>query len=397
VVPSGKAIWNSTLLITKGIILKGAGIDKTVIVGNINNGFIIQYEPSDFSKNWAFRVSGFTFDLNNVSHGIYLKHLSSTDLTIQTKIRIDHNRFTGSADSMAHQAIWCSGMRGVVDSNFFDGIKYPIRNLNAPTPLGTRWNNWEGFRYGKEDNSIYYEDNVFTGVYIVMDCQDENRYVVRYNTITAAYDSYPLFDAHGNGGTGYMYSTFGVEIYGNLIQKSTSYGVDLLDHRGGKALVFMNTVVAPSVNLFMQVRDEYPDSLNPETNSDYQFPNDAYYFLNRKNYTGDYATVYEGEHSDNPPFYNCPTKDRDYFVGTDSFDGSSGVGYGTLSQRPTPTLVGVGYWATDQNIADLHGAVGANPTTPISGTLYKCTAPGVWIEYYKPYTYPHPLRKLLND
>jgi hypothetical protein len=35
---------------------------------------------------------------------------------------------------------------------------------------------------------------------------------------------------------------------------------------------------------------------------------------------------------------------------------------------------------------------GVDPPTPISGTLYKCTAINTWTAYYTPYTYPHPLR-----
>ena len=39
----------------------------------------------------------------------------------------------------------------------------------------------------------------------------------------------------------------------------------------------------------------------------------------------------------------------------------------------------------------LTGMVGRSPATPISGTLYKCTATNTWTSYYTPYTYPHPL------
>ena len=66
---------------------------------------------------------------------------------------------------------------------------------------------------------------------------------------------------------------------------------------------------------------------------------------------------------------------------------TTGVGWGTVAQRPTsctagpggtygqsPTgSYGVGYWATDQNI------------------LYVCTAANVWTNVYTPYAYPHPL------
>jgi len=36
--------------------------------------------------------------------------------------------------------------------------------------------------------------------------------------------------------------------------------------------------------------------------------------------------------------------------------------------------------------------VGADPSTPINGTLYKCTATNTWTAYYAPYAYPHPLQ-----
>jgi PKD repeat protein len=404
VVPAGETTWSAKLVITTGIILKGAGIDRTIIHNGYSNASdydeaLIMYRPSDFDANWPFRITGFTFDLNNRGHGILLAHHRSSSLVIQTKIRIDHNKFTGSPDSLAHQAIINNGMRGCVDNNVFDGVRYPIRHQSCYHNGKEWWDNWEGIVYGKEDNNVYYEDNVFKGVEVVSDCQYANRYAFRYNTIYPIGNPYPLFDAHGNQGTGYMYSSFGVEIYGNLIITPQSYfNFRFLDHRGGKALVFMNVVTAASGDFNIRVRDEYPDSLNPTINSSPQFPNDSYYFLNRRNYTGSYNDVTEGQHSDNPPYYECPMIDRDYFIGRDNFDGTSGIGYGLISTRlSNPTKVGVAYWETGQDVSDLRGMVGVNPTTPISGTLYKCTAPGVWSAYFKPYTYPHPLRSLLND
>ena len=53
---------------------------------------------------------------------------------------------------------------------------------------------------------------------------------------------------------------------------------------------------------------------------------------------------------------------------------------------------GDGAWITAQSASDLTGLVGANPSTPIDGVFYKCTATDVWTEYFRPYTYPHPLR-----
>jgi hypothetical protein len=68
---------------------------------------------------------------------------------------------------------------------------------------------------------------------------------------------------------------------------------------------------------------------------------------------------------------------------TSPFNGSSGMGFGTLANRPTSCTTnsqesggGVGYFATDQ---------GAN------GTLYRCASTNNWVVHYTPYAYPHPL------
>jgi len=409
-VPEGRAVWGSKLVIRKGITLKGAGIDRTVIVNGYDgkddyDACLIMYRPDDFEANQAFRITGFTFDINNKSEGIMLAHHKDPSLRPQTKIRIDHNKFINAmASDLSHQAIINNGMRGVVDNNIFEDCIYPIRNQWCYGDGRLWWDNWEEWGllvYGAADNNMYYEDNVFSNCKIVMDSQYANRYVFRYNTVYHKAESYvSTLDLHGNQG-GQMYSSFGGEVYGNLIFLSygNGAGVRVLDHRGGKFLCFMNTVVQSSGSFYayINVRDEYPDSDNPTVNPSPQFPNDSYYFLNRNNYTGGYWAVEEYQHSDNPPYYECPLMDRDYFVGTDSFNGTTGVGYGPLSARPTPQKAGVGYWATDQKIADLKNMVGNNPATPISGTLYKCTAPGVWTAYFTPYTYPHPLRNLLND
>jgi PKD repeat protein len=409
-VPEGKAVWGSKLVIRKGITLKGAGIDRTVIVNGYDgkddyDACLIMYRPDDFEANQGFRITGFTFDLNNKSEGIMLAHHKDPSLRPQTKIRIDHNRFINAmASNPSHQAIINNGMRGVVDNNIFEDCIYPIRNQWGYGDGRLWWDNWEEWGllvYGAADNNMYYEDNIFSNCTIVMDSQYANRYVFRYNTVYHKAESYvSTLDLHGNQG-GQMYSSFGGEVYGNLIFLSygNGAGVRVLDHRGGKFLCFMNTVVQSSGSFYayINVRDEYPDSDNPTVNPSPQFPNDSYYFLNRNNYTGGYWAVEEYQHSDNPPYYECPLIDRDYFVGTDGFNGTTGVGYGPLSARPTPQKAGVGYWATDQKIADLKNMVGNNPATPISGTLYKCTSPGIWTAYYQPYTYPHPLRTILND
>lgn len=71
---------------------------------------------------------------------------------------------------------------------------------------------------------------------------------------------------------------------------------------------------------------------------------------------------------------------------TSPFNGTTGMGFGTLARRPTTCTTstetafgagagGVGYFATDS------GA---------QGTLYTCSATNTWSVYYQPFTYPYP-------
>jgi hypothetical protein len=70
---------------------------------------------------------------------------------------------------------------------------------------------------------------------------------------------------------------------------------------------------------------------------------------------------------------------------TSPFNGTSGVGFGTLADRPSTCTPRVGYWATDQ------GNWNSSGNGFGQGELFVCTATNTWTLYYTPYTYPHPL------
>ena len=80
---------------------------------------------------------------------------------------------------------------------------------------------------------------------------------------------------------------------------------------------------------------------------------------------------------------------------TTPFNGTSGVGFGTLANRPTTCTTGTGgapgvaYWATDQGSWNTSSKTYAGGYT--QGQLYACSATNTWTLYYTPYTYPHPL------
>jgi len=400
----GSWTWNGTLSINKGIILKGAPNNGTVITSN-TSGYLIAYDPSDYNANTPFRVTGFVFDFTGSSGGgIDLgRSISNPPFTLQTQVRIDHNTFR-------NQKIWSGNgvirdlnvMRGVVDNNIFDQNTYIVRVAN-PVSGGGWWNYaadsaFHKLDFGQQNNSMYYEDNIINKVtdtagteHPVAGCQYSGRYIFRYNTITVTSDQYPLFDLHGNATAGGSdYSCFGTEMYGNKIINNNR-DIRLIDQRGGRAMIFGNEVQTPSATI--NIRSEFSDSVNPVTTINpltgrayVQHVTESYYWNNKAG--GSTMSVSKGSGNYNDQII----ANVDYFSDTNS----SGVRIGTRAQRPATCTAGAGYWETnDSNPTSLSGktgaGVGANAPT---GALYRCGNNGTWsaTPFYTPLAYPHPLR-----
>jgi hypothetical protein len=170
----------------------------------------------------------------------------------------------------------------------------------------------------------------------------------------------------------------GVEIYENTLDMPGGESCTLVDHRGGEGIIFNNTVITTG-SVGFQIREQYHDNLvTPSTASDGmpQHISDSYYWNNRKNSTRVDPYISESINYGGS-IGIVPQANRDYWYQGASFNGTSGVGVGLLSERPSSGLtVGVAYWATDTR------------------TLYRATAANTWTTYYTPYTYPHPLRRL---
>ena len=410
-VPAGSVTWNSRIEITKGITLIGAGAGVT----NITSGYIgtgstdlcpialICYEPATPANDTSFRISGFTFDM--ASKAGYWLLIKNNNTTPQTKIRIDHNTLNNRGGIKVSGTTW-----GVVDNNTWDslGASHPALFVQ-----GNGLETWQNFSYTPGSaNNIYFEDNTVSGtIYMTIMGGGAGRYSARYNTITTGSGWQHIFDIHGNQhgadpGGYHNYSMMGNEIYSNQITRGAGTSeISLMDHRGGKALIFYNNVTSTGT-VQGQNREECLDSICPPATNPIdgtpQKVNSSYYWNNRKNATT-LITILNTQNDCNPgtcpgpPWYACSAEDgiaanREYWNYTASFDGTTGMGCGTLASRPATCTTGVGYWATDQSCANTNNMVGVKPTTPISGTLYKCTAPNTWTAYYTPYTYPHPLR-----
>ncbi len=95
-------------------------------------------------------------------------------------------------------------------------------------------------------------------------------------------------------------------------------------------------------------------------------------------------------------------ENRDYYkqasgvqtTSSSPFDGTVGVGWGTLARRPATCTAGVGYFASDQGSWNTSSS---NPAgvqmNGADGLFYQCSATNTWTLYYTPYTYPHPLNQ----
>jgi hypothetical protein len=378
-VPEGNCVWDQPLLVRKGVIIKGAGMDLTVITSNYASpdtnlfniaNYLIAYTPENPADNDMFRLSGFTFDLDGKCRWIMLEN--RTTLPID-KIRLDHNKVLDYTGMLMH--IYGT-IYGVADNNIISGPEsgglIRMNGLDATT-----WNNL-AFTYGTADN-FYFEDNSFDApdtmfLYGEMGA----RYCIRYNTFAGTGSTngfYGFADMHGNQ-PGAHNATMGVEIYENEI--SCPKDVVILGHRGGKAIVFNNDVTSPASVAGPQVREEYHDSINPPASSPItgqpQHVSDSYYWGNRQNVTTPVYAYITDQVDYGGSIGLVPQENRDFWMEKASFDGTVGVGVGLLSSRPAACTPGVGYWASDTR------------------TLYKCTAPNIWEAYYTPYTYPHPLR-----
>jgi hypothetical protein len=245
-----------------------------------------------------------------------------------------------------------------------------------------QYNDWnwanEAAEFGSADN-FYYEDNALTGpACAAVACGQGNRYAVRHNTITNTGDNvFWMFDMHGTYGDG-LFSSMIVEVYNNTID--SDYAVGSLDQRGGMALFYNNIFTCAGVAI--QIRNEYDlnaDLIAPvtATNGESKRIHKSYYWGNRNNDELVEAVIAETANYGSP-LGQVPQFNRDCFDEDLTFDGTTGVGVGLLAARPATCTTGVGYWATDTK------------------TLYRASATNTWEVFYKPYTYPHPLRRPLN-
>jgi VCBS repeat protein len=426
---TGSYSWNSFVSFsnTKGVTL----ICSTVGGCNVTaTGTVLGMNGNLSGANSKFyRVSGFNFT-GGASFIIWFYGPG-----IMQRVRIDHNSFNASSGTTAlmfGENTTVANFYGVVDHNTFSssGSIAAFQYIGAvnpsppPSPAGTASN-------------LFFEDNTITVTTMTdagLGCIDGwggNAVVYRHNTSTNC-----LVTMHGATHAG---GPQNVEFYNNITTvNSGAAGQSVSDcyrcfhHQGsGEFYAFNNRFTASggknSDALAMMDYRAYANSIDggaPICDGTQAIDGNRSPTATNRGYPcwhqagRDFATspvggnlkpmyVWNNAWSDTLAMIPMTLEDlggapdytpqhqqanRDYYNAVSAsaqisptipFNGTTGMGFGTLANRPTTCTTntletggGVGYFAIDQ------GA---------QGTLYRCSATNTWTVHYTPYTYPHPL------
>lgn len=395
-IPPGSCTWSLRITVSKRLNIIGGGKGSTNI--DCSGG------PCFESSANGVRISGFSF--SNCDQCVHIWG---------TGWRIDHCGFTRTSHGLGVSAT--GQVDNIVPSGVIDNCSF---NYTSVVAVGTaamlgegnyQHNIWAQDPGFGTNSGVYVEDSSFANGINSMDCNYSGRIIHRFNTYNNTY-----LEAHSVQGGNRACQRW--EIYNNTINNPTWVSMFI---RGGSGFIFNNTVndagkggIALNNVRTCESRDS-AGQCNGSSNWDQNTPGqhgwgcrdqigrsyDTVEWAPGRPYAQPLTPVYIWNNtvtpggSQNDPHihdaYGCSEvayhimNDRDYYKYNASFNGTSGVGVGTLASRPANCTAGVAYWATDQGSWNKSGKAG-------QGVLYKCTSTNTWALYYTPYTYPHPLQ-----
>lgn len=418
-VPSGSCTWTTAVSIpnTKGITLQGAGIDVTTIVDSIATDNTLTVNVKN--GNALAVVTGFTFDANQTNKtGSFSEVSVDTTLDSVDSFRIHRNKITNILRRGINVISSGPPISGLIDRNTI----CPVQTNQAAQTISLFGDNDEGYEpFGRpvsfgSNSSVYVEDNTFCtappndGPF---DAYSGIRYVFRFNTV-----NFGTVAHHGTWSAARR-AVVHCEIYGNTINDNgTPSATGAIQSRDSTCMIFDN-IISGSYGAGLNIvtfRNERSCSgpgvfgicdgtstwdENQMGQSGYacvdqvghKFGADPVADMGANTLIGTYVwnNFWNGSLTNLIRYTGgCAAEDthvaanRDFYNQTATFNGTVGIGRGTIASRPATCTTGVAYWATDEGSWNT-----INPGA--DGQLYKCTATNTWTLYYVPYAYPHPL------
>jgi hypothetical protein len=446
VIPAGNCVWSSAqegqnyaVIYNKpySVTIEGSGSqttvgggDATIIQDNLpsasDNSFTL-----DVASGKTLRLTAITLEAGTQATA-YAGNLQISCNDTVGELRVDHVHLSNtSVDARFYDCF------GVVDHSILSNSSPYNNDATVYDPSYGGGSNGDGSWAQPTDlgtaKFLFFENDQFNGG-AADDCTDGGRAVFRYNTLT----NQSAFQTHPTGGGGPdERGCRAWEIYGNTATGNNSdpqFNFDFVS--SGTGVVWGNNASSGYQN-FITIHSMRRDN---STYSESPTPTSWGYCGTSFNGTG---SAWDGNSSTTtgypcidqpgrgqgdlitgymPSALNITTKtiswvhealepvyewldnwttagggsflanyepdvlvqNQDFYLYTGSFNGTSGVGSGSLSNRPTTCTVGVAYWATDQGSWNQSGNGG-------QGVLYKCTTANTWTSFYTPYTYPYPL------
>jgi len=423
IVTKGSANWGTSTLVwdAKNITLQGAGIDVTIITSDAVRAMMVGFNGPTKS-----RITGMTLTAGGGAaiqidgNGWRVDHMKIQSATVGKLVWGVNGQGARSADYPGGVPY---GPTGLIDHNIFiDSNALAFGLADNAIRESTLWVSPSGWGDG---NAVYVEDNTFImhGEDDMTDCNYGGRIVVRFNQVIGNGSG---FNIHSNQG---QRSCRRWEIYKNTMNTTNGFFL-ALELRGGNGVAWGNAINSlyttpiafQNVRSSSEAMDRPPiGTCNGTSSADGNaglkaapgwpcrdqigWNTDAFPWtvlgtappqLHEPAYL--WSNTHGGKLVTSVPVMGLPVPDatayiqpnRDYYIQGSTFDGTSGLGVGTLAERPATCKTygddsgaGVGYWATDQ---------GSWNTLGENGVLYRCSSANTWTVYYTPYTYPHPLQ-----
>ncbi len=403
-VPSGNCTWTVPVTLCQSLTLSGAGSGDTNITVDVGSGFGNDGIYVSGCSGKQIRITGFTFHNESSDSFGMLMFTGGTGLSL----RVDHNTFdqAGQYGRFISFRVPVISPGVVIDHNTVTDQGSLVENIQSTetNPGDAAWT--QAMAFGAI-NAVYFENNTMTYPSyatnpVDIDCDDGGKYVFRYNTESGNTVGNHGYDSVANGCTE-------EDVYNNTLS-ANNVAPFAIQYRGGTGVVYNNLVTGTATEVQFGVTDyrsasggftihgicdgtNSVDQNTPPTATNFGWAcheqigrgvNQASYPLYEwNNCTASLGcapaaanqvaiSVYQNYGGTNYTAAHIEAN-RDYYDAVANYNGTAGVGQGTLAQRPSTCTPSVAYWATDTN------------------TLYQCSSADVWNAYYTPYQYPHPL------